>query len=581
MPRSDDEEPTPAGTDDDGTADERTAAGEVPDGRPSHEHVSRHLAAIGEEIRAGNAEVRRRWGLHHSLRVAVRVLVALVGAVLGILLGGHTTADIGPIRVSADLLIGAGNATLRIPPLGTLEVEAYEGPIRLQMTVLQVDQEKAAQYVNGSRTIDQLTAAVESDLQSALVTLALHTAVGAIVGAILLSLLLFRRWSDGLIAAGTSLALIAATGVLGYLTFDGKAFQTPKYTGLLTQAPAIVGNVGDLAEKFADYRKSLVKLVTNISTLYTTVSTLPTDPEIADTIKVLHVSDIHMNPSGFDLMANLAEQFQVDFVIDTGDLVDWGTSQESVTFSSIGALGVPYVYIRGNHDSLTTQSQVAAYSNVTVLDTSVVELDGITIAGIGDPRFSPDRTTYNDSSLDEAVEKSAADFTEYLDGLDAMPDVVLFHDPLGAETLEDSSPLILSGHRHKRAVTQVDDDTLLMVQGSTGGAGLRGLEGEEPTPLTATVLYFDVSTQNLRAWDDITVGGLGETDVSITRSLTPDAVEEAEESATSISESAASASSSSASSSSGPEPDESTEPTTAPQTPAQPTTTGAAPLPGN
>ena len=56
-----------------------------------------------------------------------------------------------------------------------------------------------------------------------------------------------------------------------------------------------------------------------------------------------------------------------------------------------------------------------------------------------------------------------------------------------------------------------------MVQGSTGGAGLRALEGEEPTPVTLTVLYFHPGSKDLAAWDDITLGGLGLTSAEIDR----------------------------------------------------------------
>ena len=56
-----------------------------------------------------------------------------------------------------------------------------------------------------------------------------------------------------------------------------------------------------------------------------------------------------------------------------------------------------------------------------------------------------------------------------------------------------------------------------MVQGSTGGAGLRALEGEEPTPVTLSVLYLDPETRELVAWDDITLGGLGLTSAEIQR----------------------------------------------------------------
>jgi hypothetical protein len=57
----------------------------------------------------------------------------------------------------------------------------------------------------------------------------------------------------------------------------------------------------------------------------------------------------------------------------------------------------------------------------------------------------------------------------------------------------------------------------MLTQGSTGGAGLRGLEGADPLPLDASILYFDTSTHKLIAYDDVTVGGLGLTSVQIQR----------------------------------------------------------------
>ena len=39
------------------------------------------------------------------------------------------------------------------------------------------------------------------------------------------------------------------------------------------------------------------------------------------------------------------------------------------------------------------------------------------------------------------------------------------------------------------------------MEGSTGGGGLRALQGDEPVPLTASVLYFDPDTHRLLAYD--------------------------------------------------------------------------------
>jgi hypothetical protein len=57
-----------------------------------------------------------------------------------------------------------------------------------------------------------------------------------------------------------------------------------------------------------------------------------------------------------------------------------------------------------------------------------------------------------------------------------------------------------------------------MVEGSTGGAGLRGLEGDKATPLTLSVLYFD-EHHDLKAYDDIQLGGTGESNVEMQRNV--------------------------------------------------------------
>ena len=63
------------------------------------------------------------------------------------------------------------------------------------------------------------------------------------------------------------------------------------------------------------------------------------------------------------------------------------------------------------------------------------------------------------------------------------------------------------------------ESTLLLEEGSTGGAGLRGLQGEEPEPLTASILYFDSETRRLVAYDRITVAWLQEAGATIERHM--------------------------------------------------------------
>ncbi|MCZ9345508.1 hypothetical protein NGM37_48005, partial [Streptomyces sp. TRM76130] len=61
--------------------------------------------------------------------------------------------------------------------------------------------------------------------------------------------------------------------------------------------------------------------------------------------------------------------------------------------------------------------------------------------------------------------------------------------------------------------------TRLRIEGSTGGGGLRAVEGEHPDPIQASILYFDRDSRRLQAWDEIELGGLGLTTAEVSRHL--------------------------------------------------------------
>jgi hypothetical protein len=122
--------------------------------------------------------------------------------------------------------------------------------------------------------------------------------------------------------------------------------------------------------------------------------------------------------------------------------------------------------------------------------------------------------------------ESGEDLAEFVESLDEPPAIALVHDPKQAPPLDGVAAVVLAGHTHEREVTELEEGTLLMVQGSTGGAGLRALQGEYPEPLTCTVLYLDRDTGELRAYDEITLAGLGETEVTMQRIVLPSATED-------------------------------------------------------
>ena len=454
-------------------------------------------------------------------RWALRVVVALVGAVVAVVLFGHVSAPIGPFDATLSFRPTGGGAAVAVPPLGSLSVDAYDGPLRLDIALQRVDQERARALATDPVRLAGVVNQVSADLRSAVVRLAWTTAGVAIAGAALTSLVVLRRRREPAIAAAVTTVLLLGTAGLGAATWRPEALSQPKYTGLLVNANSLIGSAQDIVARFDAYRASLEDLVANVGTLYSTISALPAPGGADDSVTLLHVSDLHLAPSGFDLMRQVVDQFRVDAVLDTGDITDWGSAPENQLIGSVGQLGVPYVYIRGNHDSATTAALIAAQPNATVLDDSSVTVAGIEIAGARDPLFTPAKSTGDDDAVDDVLIDSGKALADVIDDLPDPPAIAMVHDPKQAGPLDGHVPLVLAGHTHARKVSVLDDGTRLMVEGSTGGAGLRGLQGEEPTPLACTVLYLDPDTGALRAYDEITLGGLGETEVTLQRTVVP------------------------------------------------------------
>jgi predicted MPP superfamily phosphohydrolase len=445
------------------------------------------------------------------------VVLALAGAVLGVLLLGRINAPLGPFDATLAFRPVGGGAQVDIPPLGSLSVDVYDGPLQLQVQLHRLDEDRARAIASDPQRLGSIVTRVEDDLHSAVVRLAWTTALAALGGAAVVSFVALRRPREPFIAAGLCTALLLGTGALGAATWRPEALSQPTYTGLLVNANSLIGSAKDIAAKFSAYRDSLEKLVTNVSKLYDTLSALPAPGGDTDTVALLHVSDIHLNPAGFDLMNQVVHQFHVDAVLDTGDITDWGSQPENSLITSVGSLGVPYVYIRGNHDSATTAALIAGQPNATVLDDSATTVAGIEVVGAPDPRFTPDKDAQTGD--DESLAQSGRDLARVAKQQPTTPAIAMVHDPKEAEELDGVVPLVLAGHLHKRHISVLKDGTRLMVEGSTGGAGLRGLEGEQPTPLTCTVLYLDKTSARLRAYDEITLGGLGQTEATIQRTV--------------------------------------------------------------
>jgi predicted phosphodiesterase len=446
-----------------------------------------------------------------------RLLLAAVGALLGVLLFGRVEAPIGPFDATVAFRPVGGDARVEIPPLGALTLDVYDGPLQLDVQLRQVNEQDARALANNPSLLEGIVDEVTADLDTAVTQLAWKTAVAAVGGAAFTALLALRRPPEALTAAALSGLLVLGTAALGVASWRPEALTKPTYSGLLVNTNSLIGRAEDIAARFDAYRDLLGQLVVNVSRLYASLAALPASPPGAtDPVALLHVSDLHLNPAGFDLMREVVSQFDVAAVLDTGDITDLGSRPENRMIESLGNLGVPYVYVRGNHDSAVTADLVASQPNATVLDDSAVTIADITIVGTPDPRFTPDKDA---AGPDESLEESGEELAAFAEELPEPAAIAMVHHPEQAGPLDGVVPLVLAGHMHKRSTSIMEDGTRLMIQGSTGGAGLRGLQNDNPTPLICTVLYFDPSAQRLTGYDDITLGGLGRTEVTIQRTV--------------------------------------------------------------
>ncbi|WP_325053059.1 metallophosphoesterase [Thermomonospora amylolytica] len=470
-------------------------------------------------MRAWTARVRRR----RASRVAAVVVVGLAGGMIGMLLGGRVETPVGPADVSLSIRPSwNGGTTVQIPPLGSLQLDSHWGPVRLNAQIAELHAEPARRLIEQDGELDRLAETVDDEVRHGVAVLIVRAAVFAMVFAFLAGLLVFRSWRRALLSMGAGAGGLVAICLLAYATFNPQSISEPRYTGLLANAPQVVGDVENIVERFSHYRAQLARLVGNVSRLYAATSTLPTYEPDPSTLRVVHVSDIHLNPAAWDVIRSVSTQFQADLIIDTGDLTDHGSSPEDRFVEGIEDLEIPYVFVRGNHDSDDTQESVADQKNAIVLDNETREIAGLRIYGVGDPRFTPDKTTRDDNVTAAQLKVLGAQQATSLRAAGPAPDLVAVHDPNQAEAFSGSTPLILSGHTHRRGTKLLPTGTRLFVQGSTGGAGLRGLENEEPTPIELSVLYFNRATKRLQGWDDLRLGGLGLTSALIERHLEPD-----------------------------------------------------------
>lgn len=390
------------------------------------------------------------------------------------------TVEVGPGTVDARVRPSLhGTTDLAVPPLGAIRARTHTAPVTLGVELRQVD---VLEIVGSAEDQDPraledpfelIEAQVRDDIGPALVQLAARMLVLASLVGAGAALAFPGRRSIGRIALGAVIGpvTIALMLIPAAATYDAGAFdRSPELVGELGSAPQLLARVGSLETRFGSVESRVRVLSSKIADLYS--ATITEDIASADgEVVLLHVSDLHLNTVGLALARQLAHSFDVDAVIDTGDITSFGFEPESAFLDLFDGFGVPYFLVAGNHDSAAVRESLAGHPDVTLLDGDTVDVGGVTILGMSDPTDTALRRVPR-ATLDR---KYRAQFDQ-TSGLveQERPDLLMVHNPVQARPVYGKVATVAAGHLHTSRL-EVVDGTVVAIVGSSGATGVGDL----------------------------------------------------------------------------------------------------------
>lgn len=446
-------------------------------------------------------EIAHRPRVKPVLRVLEVMLAVIVGS-LAFSLAAQSTGPIGPLTVTVRLTPAIdGRTTLAFPPFGRVIADTHAGPLSATASLDEIDIVQVQQLAGAPELAESVVAEWADQMRAAVTKASLTGLLAALAAASAVAWIMTRSWRTTTVAFMLVIALPGGALALSTYTFDETAFREPTFEGALVYAP---GAFGLVQQKLTDIRSVQAQagaLAADLAAYYGSSQTIAPGGSLPGTFRVLHVSDLHLDPLGMQLAIDLARAYDVALVIDTGDISYFGTEQEGL-LAAAQMSDRPYVFVPGNHDSAPVLSNIAGNENVTVLNgETTTTATGLEILGVGDP-FGTDDEYEPDNAAAERVGLEAARATRGM-----RFDIVAVHNRASGMPFAGRATVVLSGHTHTPAL-DVIDGTVFLNAGTTGGVHFSDLTDDPHIPNSAAILYFSVADpQRLVAVDQVEVYG--------------------------------------------------------------------------
>lgn len=450
-------------------------------------------------------------GLMSGLRKALLVLgpLAVLGlAVVAFSAFARHSFTVGPATVSARLAPSVpGSTSVALPPFGTVSAPTHREPVRVLLTIDQVDVDALQSFALAGVPEQDDLERLRDDLARGILVSALAGLAAAALTALLGALAL--RLPRGLVAGCVAVAVVVPGAVLWVAAsrFDAEAFRQPRFEGTLRYAPALADIAQERALRVEDVRRQVSRTAGELAAFYRSPESFSFAGDLSGTFRVLHVSDLHLDPVGLTFAQDVASSFECSAVVNTGDVNTYGSSIEASTAARFLG-GLPTVFVPGNHESPVTIERIAAVPDVSVVTTpGSVEVAGLSVFCVPDPTSSRVDWTASPEEVTDAGRAAAA----VLRRSGAAPEVVAVHSPLMAPAFEGLTRVVLTGHTHRQSARR-EGETWIVNGGTTGGVDFTELRTDPSIPHTVDILYFTADRPHrLIAIDQVGLYSEGET----------------------------------------------------------------------